>query len=103
MSSFLDNLPGQLPNPFSGGKIIGVGVSHDEYAKQPNGVKRGDPAYIMSRGSLMEFSACPHKWIAGRAREGFCGHEVGQFIGLPSFDAFAVFREVCGHACDLQE
>ena len=28
----------------------------------------------------------------GRAREGFCGHEVGQFIRLPSFDSLAVFE-----------
>jgi hypothetical protein len=50
---------------FSNCKIVGDGIDHDAYAKQPDGVKRGDVAWVMSRGELMTFAKCPAKWIAG--------------------------------------
>lgn len=50
---------------FSNCKIVGDGIDYDAYAKQPEGVKRGDAAFVMSRGELMTFAKCPAKWVAG--------------------------------------
>jgi len=48
---------------FQSAKIIGSGISYQQYARQD--VKRGDKSFVMSRGSLMDFASCPHKWIQG--------------------------------------
>ncbi len=45
---------------FTNAKIIGDGVSYEEYAKTDK--RRGDPALPMSRGLLCEFLECPSKW-----------------------------------------
>lgn len=63
MSSLLANLPGETKNPFTNGTLIGKSVPFSEYSKQPEGAKRGDPKWEMTRGELMEFYKCPHKWI----------------------------------------
>ena len=44
-------------------RIVGENVAHSQYAKQPDGVLRGDPKYVMSRGELIEFALCPEKWV----------------------------------------
>lgn len=31
----------------------------------PQKARRGDPAFVMSRGELRDFAACPRKWIKG--------------------------------------
>lgn len=64
MSTFLAGLPGEIKNPFSDGKVVGTGVTYAEYARQPD-VRRGDARWEMTRGELMAFSACPHKWLQG--------------------------------------
>jgi hypothetical protein len=46
-------------------KIVGDGVDHDIYAMQPRGERRGELAYVMSRGELMTFAECPVKWLQG--------------------------------------
>lgn len=48
---------------FQNAKIIGSGISYAEYSRQT--AKRGEKDFVMSRGELMDFAACPHKWIAG--------------------------------------
>ncbi len=53
------------PNPFRSAKIVAANVSYETYTRQADGVKRGHPEYIMSRGELMAFLECPHKWMAG--------------------------------------
>ena len=45
-------------------KITGVNVAYADYSKQPAGVKRGSPDWVMTRSELMAFAACPEKWIA---------------------------------------
>jgi hypothetical protein len=50
-------------NPFSSARIVGKNVNPADYHKQD--VKRGDPAFVMSRGELMEFDHCPQRWLAG--------------------------------------
>ena len=49
---------------FKNCKIVGSNVSYETYSKQPDGVKRGHPKYVMSRGELIEFALCPSKWLA---------------------------------------
>lgn len=44
-------------------KIIGSGISYAVYSRQGEGVKKGDPAFIMSRSELAEFLICPEKWL----------------------------------------
>lgn len=33
--------------------------------RQEPGVRRGDPAFVMSRSELMLFNSCPSRWLAG--------------------------------------
>lgn len=46
-------------------KVLGDNISYEDYSRQPDGVKRGDAGYIMSRSELVSFALCPAKWIAG--------------------------------------
>ena len=48
---------------FKNCKVIGDGISYEEYHRQT--AKRGDNDYFMSRSELIEFSVCPAKWILG--------------------------------------
>lgn len=48
---------------FQKAKIIDSGVSYSQYAAQT--AKRGERDFVMSRGELMDFAACPHKWLSG--------------------------------------
>lgn len=55
----------ELANPFTEAQIIGP--SNGSYHRQT--VKRGDPAFIMSKSELWEFAKCPSRWIAGYKAE----------------------------------
>lgn len=46
-------------------KIIGEDISYADYSRQPDGVKRGDKGFIMSRSELVTFVLCPAKYIEG--------------------------------------
>ena len=46
-------------------KVVGDNISHEAYHPQAEGVVRGDPRWVMSRGELAEFSKCPERWKAG--------------------------------------
>jgi hypothetical protein len=52
-------------NPFSNAKVVGVGIEPESYHRQEPGIERGNPAFVMSRGELMTFAQCPHRWLAG--------------------------------------
>jgi hypothetical protein len=54
-----------IKNPLSNAKIIGKDILPEVYRRQEPNVKRGDPAFVMSRGELMEFAHCPQRWILG--------------------------------------
>lgn len=57
------NLP-ETKNPFVGGKVIGVDVSQEDY-RCYGSADRGSKDFVMSRGSLASFLACPKKWRDG--------------------------------------
>jgi hypothetical protein len=65
---------------FSNCVIVGDGIDHDQYAKQPEGVKRGDAGYVMSRGELMTFAKNPAKWLAGVEDEDTKSTEWGDLV-----------------------
>ena len=46
-------------------KIVKDNCPHEEYPKQPDGVKRGNPLYVMSRSELVEFFLNPKRWLDG--------------------------------------
>jgi hypothetical protein len=48
-------------------KVIADNVSYEDYSRQPDGVRRGHPNYIISRSELIDFSLCPGKWLASEA------------------------------------
>jgi hypothetical protein len=50
---------------FTNGKIIETNATYAEYSAGQT--ERGQPDYIMSRGSLVEFAANPRKWRMGDA------------------------------------
>lgn len=46
-------------------KIIGTQVDPEIYHHRDSSIPRGNPQYVMSRGELVEFAHCPHRWING--------------------------------------
>lgn len=50
-------------NPFTDCKIVGDNIQPEVYLRQEPGIQRGNPAMVMSRSSLMDFMACPHRWL----------------------------------------
>lgn len=51
--------------------IIGENVDYEDYSKQPDEAKRGDPRFIMSRSELTNFDSNPKRWLDGfREEEG---------------------------------
>ena len=77
-------------NPFSSAKIIGENIPNDVYCRQEPNVKRGDLAFVMSRGELMEFARCPHRWRAGYKEGGTAEKEWGSLIdALVSGESFS--------------
>lgn len=50
---------------FQKAKIAGVNVCGQEYHRLKNGVKRGDPKFVMSPSALKAFARLPSRWIRG--------------------------------------
>jgi len=50
-------------NPFTNAKVVSDSTSLDVYLSQPEGVKRGDPRFVMRSGELRAFLANPQKWL----------------------------------------
>lgn len=71
-------------NPLSNGKIVGTNIGLEVYCKQE--AQRGDPSYVMSRGELMEFNRCPHRWIRGYKEESTKATDWGSLIDALLFD-----------------
>lgn len=88
-----DNLDDILmaPNPISDAKDIGEGISSDEYLAQAEGVKRGNPNYVMSGSDLMEFANCPRRWLNGYKDEETKSTEWGSLL-----DGFLMDRGALG-------
>lgn len=56
------NMP-DIRNPIREASVVGAGVNYETYGKQT--VPRGAPGYVMGRSDLMEFAACPRRWVNG--------------------------------------
>jgi PDDEXK-like domain of unknown function (DUF3799) len=54
-----------MRSEFIGAKVVGSNVSSAVYLRQMEGVKRGNPQFVMSRSELMLFASNPSRWIAG--------------------------------------
>lgn len=87
-----DNLDDAMlaPNPISQAKIVGDGVPCETYLSQPDGVKRGDPRYVMNGADLMEFALCPHRWVNGYSDEGSSATEWGSLLDCLLMDKAAL-------------
>lgn len=77
---WLSNLPGEWKNPFTSAKIVGDNIPVADYLRQAEGVKRGHPEYVMSRGALCEFDLCPRRWLLGYQDEGSKSTDWGDLI-----------------------
>jgi hypothetical protein len=77
-----------LKNPFSNAKVIGSGIAAEVYRR--NTEKRGSKEFPMSRGHLMEFNRCPHRWLMGYESDETKASEWGTLIDalVLSPDAF---------------
>jgi hypothetical protein len=73
-----------VPNPFSTAQIVGEGVSIETYKRQD--AKRGDRAFIMSRGELVEFNTCPIRWRNGYREDGTKETEWGSLVDCVLLD-----------------
>lgn len=63
-------------------KLIGDNIDTSAYLTQPTGVKRGDKAFVMSRGELMRFYRCPSKWLKGVGDESSDSKDYGSLIDM---------------------
>jgi hypothetical protein len=59
--------PTELPSPFVTAKVVGANFDPAVYHKQT--ARRGDKEFVMSRGELMDFLECPHRWRVGEVEE----------------------------------
>ena len=50
-------------------KVIGANVSYETYSRQDENVSRGNPAFSMSRGELVNFAINPKRWLDGYKAE----------------------------------
>lgn len=78
-------------NPFTNGKIIATSVLPSVYHRSDH--KRGELAYVMSRGELMSFDECPAKWIAGGRSADTAATEWGTLVDTMLLDPER-FKEV---------
>jgi hypothetical protein len=66
-----------LKNPITNGKIVGT-VERDAYLGSQH--PRGHLEFAMSRGELMEFNRCPHRWLMGYQSDETKAQEWGSLI-----------------------
>lgn len=64
--------------PFTNAQIVAVGYDPEKYHKGES--KRGSPDYKIGRSSLLEFEACPHKWLKSGDSEDTAATEWGSAI-----------------------
>ena len=87
MSTLIDHDPADTwadildgKNPIIEATDCGDGVSYEIYSKQPSGVYRGHPDYILSGSDLADFDRCPSKWIGGYRDEETKSTAWGQLV-----------------------
>lgn len=54
-----------VENPIKEAHDCGDGVTYETYARQPEGVTRGHPDFVMDGKDLKNFDRCPHRWRGG--------------------------------------
>ena len=92
----MDNTETTLKNPFTDCKVIGT-FERDAYCRSEH--PRGHAAFAMSRGELMEFNRCPHRWLMGYKSEETKSTEWGTLLDCLALtperfdDEFAVTPE----------
>lgn len=64
--------------PFTNAKVVAVGYDPEKYHK--DNAKRGSKDYHIGRSSLLEFEACPHKWLNSGDSEDTASTEWGSAI-----------------------
>lgn len=52
-------------NPLKNAKVVGANIQVESYLGQVQGVRRGDPQFVMSRSELMLAASCFSRWLAG--------------------------------------
>lgn len=70
----------EFSNPFTNGRIIGHDINPMDYHKRDESIKRGDPAFIMSRSELMKFNTNPWKWVMGTEEDSTKSTEWGDLM-----------------------
>ncbi len=65
-------------NPLQNGKLIGANYRPSDYFIDP--YERGDKRFVMSRGALVEFAHCPHRWRAGFTRQDSKATDFGSLL-----------------------
>ncbi len=60
--------------------VVGSGISYEIYARQENGVVRGHPDFVMSRGEIVAFAANPEKWLSSQESEDTTATEWGRLV-----------------------
>lgn len=83
-------------NPLMNGIDHGDDVSYGHYAAQNDGVERGDPAFVMSRGELKALDNCPQRWFDGLKENDTDSKEWGSLIdALALSDNYEKHYAVC--------
>lgn len=79
----------ETPNPFASARVVSVNTDPAVYLR--SGGSRGEKDFIMSRGELMNFATCPHRWVRGYEAPDSKATEWGSLMDtlLLSHDAFA--------------
>lgn len=71
-------------NPFTNAKVVAAGYDPEKYHRQD--AKRGDKSFVMSRGELMTFAACPQKWLRGYRQDATDSTEFGTLMDVMFLD-----------------
>lgn len=84
-----------MKSNFKNAKVVGAGINYETYSMQPVDVEspfalenkgehafvqRGNPIYVMSRGELMDFYACPMKWLNKPADDSTASTRYGSLV-----------------------
>lgn len=69
-----------VENPIKEAHDCGDSIPFEVYSRQPDGVTRGHPDYILSGSDLSEFDRCPHRWFVGYRDDETRATEWGQLI-----------------------
>lgn len=83
-------------NPLVKGIDHGDNVTLDIYQHQDEGVMRGHPQYVMSRGELRDFDRCPARWLKGHEDKETESKDWGSLLdALVLTDTYDKYYAVC--------